>query len=371
VYLVHGTFLGDDALGLLRALARVQPNIAGWLKQRTKRTVDRLASDAGNYTAEYARGLEAMLNGPPPDPTAAGHAAEGEPGRVPVRLFHWSSENHHLARAQAAVSLIDELSRQRFPPESRVLLWGHSHGGNVLALVTNLLAAEPAARRAFFRAVRGYYRPRRADRHDADVWLRVRQWLDADPRLRIFPQLDIVTFGTPIRYGWDCGGFANLLHFVHHRPREGLPVYQTTWPRSVDELQLAVDGDYVQFVGVAGTNFAPPVFDWRAWTADRRLNRLLQGHLRKRDLPARLQAGQRVAADGTTLLVDYGGEQDPGPHALAGHAVYTRRIWLAFHLEQVACHFYGHWGGESASVASSTSSSRGLDQIPNSSLPGT
>ena len=32
-----------------------------------------------------------------------------------------------------------------------------------------------------------------------------------------------MTFGTPIRYGWDSGGYARLLHFIHHRPAPGLP----------------------------------------------------------------------------------------------------------------------------------------------------
>jgi hypothetical protein len=259
-----------------------------------------------------------------------------------VRLFQWSSENHHLGRADGAVRLIDRLHAAQHPPGSRVLLWGHSHAGNVFALMTHLLAADLPLQAEFFRAAQSYYRWPLLGRVDIPVWQRVQELLEraAEPLGGI--RLDIVTFGTPIRYGWDQGGYARLLHFVHHRPRPGLPEYRVPYPPTLDELLQAAAGDYVQQLGIAGTNFPPHACAWRSWLAERQLARLLQPDVRRRDLLARLAAGARVPEAGTTLLVDYG--NDPEEHArrhLMGHTIYTRSRWLPFHTEQIADRFYG------------------------------
>src|SRR5207237_3861948 len=100
-------------------------------------------------------------------------------------------------------------------------------------------------------------------------------------------------------------------------------------------------GDYVQQIGIAGTNVAPSIFAWRAWTADRRLNALLQPHLLARDLLARLMQGKRVPDEGSTLFVDYGPPSGGLLQHMAGHAVYTRQDWMLFHAEQVVKRLYG------------------------------
>jgi hypothetical protein len=320
-YLTHGTFAGDDALGFIRVVSHLFPDLAKKLRRLHKGTFDKLAKDTGNYTADFASEFERAVG-------------------IPVRLFLWSSENHHIARAHAAVCLIDELASLGLSSERRVLLWGHSHAGNVLALITNLVAADKPVRDRFFRACRSYYRWPISGRVDVPVWQRVRKLLDKDEPSRGLPKLDVVTFGTPIRYGWDTGGYAKLLHFVHHRPRKGLPSFQTAIPRSPDDVLAAVDGDYIQHWGIAGTNLAPNAFAWRTWIADVRLGRLLQRRVRRRDLFERLKAGMRVAEDGETLLVDYGPLEGNIAQHLAGHAVYTRPRWLPFHAEQVARRFY-------------------------------
>lgn len=322
VYLVHGTFVGDDATGFIRNLSQLFPISGEKLRRIHKEIVDKLARDSGNYTTEFARKFEEFAG-------------------IPVRLFRWSSENHHIARAHAAVGLIDELVSLELAPDDRVLLWGHSHGGNVFALMTNLLASDQQTRQRFFRACRSYYRWPIAKRVDLRVWTRVRRLLAEGRQARCLPNLDLVTFGTPIRYGWDTDGYAKLLHFVHHRPQEGLPEYRTALPSSVEDVLSAAGGDYIQHLGIASTNFAPNAFAWRTWMADVRLGRFLQGSLRRRDLLQRLKAGMRVAEEGKTLLVDYGPVKGNVAQHLAGHAVYTRVGWLPFHAEQVARRFYG------------------------------
>lgn len=332
VYLVHGTFAGLDTLGILAELGRWYPAGREAIGRIAKRMIDSIAGDAGNYTPRYAETFQESI-GVPDD-------------WIPVRLFHWSSENHHLGRADAAVRLIDELAALELPADRRILLWGHSHAGNVFALMTNLLGCNRTAVHQFFEAARGYYRVPLTGVVDIPVWQRVFQLLVNEPRCpaaRALAQrkLDFVTFGTPIRYGWDSRGYDHLLHFVNHRPTSGLPEYRAAFPPTVDDVFRAAAGDYIQQIGIAGTNAMPGILAWRAWLADRRLNELLQPNLSARDLLSRLKLGTRVQDEGTTLLVDYGPPSGNLAQHLAGHAVYTRYDWLLFHAEQVAARFYG------------------------------
>ncbi|MBN2472981.1 MAG: hypothetical protein JXB62_00135 [Pirellulales bacterium] len=328
VYLAHGTFVGPDALGVLAELARVFPSASQSVRRVIKRVVDKVAGEAGNYTPGFARCFERSMH------------EEGQ-RRIPVRVFHWSSENHHIGRADGAVRLIDELASLRLEPSQRVLLFGHSHAGNVFALMTNLLAGNRSAVDRFFNAAAIYYRWPVVGCVDIPVWNRVRDLLTAgEPPLAVLP-LDMVTFGTPIRYGWNRSGYAKLLHFIHHRPVQGLPEYRAPFPPTLDDVLTAADGDYVQQLGIAGTNVMPSVFAWRAWMADQRLNRLLQGERPDLDTLEQFRAGAIVPDEGTALLVDYGLPEGGVAEHLAGHAVYTRKKWLLFHAEEIVRRFYG------------------------------
>jgi hypothetical protein len=81
-----------------------------------------------------------------------------------------------------------------------------------------------------------------------------------------------------------------------------------------------------------------------AWLADLRLGRLLQPGLRRRDLLERLRLGQRVPQEGETLLVEY--PDSRAARQFAGHAIYTRQVWLPYHALEVARRFYAVRNGE-------------------------
>ena len=127
VWFVHGTFAGNDALGWFGQLERLIPAAGPVLKNFGKKLTDVLAGDSGNFTPAFID----LIDVP-----------------VPTRRFVWSGENTHSGRSKAAIELLDELL-QRADSESRVMLWGHSHAGNVAALISNLLAAEPWVRDKF------------------------------------------------------------------------------------------------------------------------------------------------------------------------------------------------------------------------------
>jgi len=328
VYLVHGTFVGADALGFLRRMSLIAPEFSDVLRRMSKLVIDRMVGNVGNYTGDFAQTIEKAINTP------------GE-RKIPVRLFHWSSENHHVGRADGAVRLIDQLTEEPFPDGDRVLFLAHSHGGNVLALLSNLLSAEPDALRRFFWAARTHYRWPFFHKVDIPLWPKVQEILHATDHPVRRLQLDIATFGQPIRYGWDSDGYANLMHFVHHRCTPDTPEYLTVFPRSFQEVLRAEYGDYVQQFGIAGTNWGPNFVAFRAYQANRGLSKLLQGRIPRREVLRRMRLGVRCAEEGKTWLVDYGRPTESFAEHVAGHAVYTRPQWLPFHLESIIEEFYG------------------------------
>lgn len=329
VYLVHGTFVGNDAFGLWGGLGRFIPSAANPLRKLSRSIGEAVFGENGNFTQEYA---ESMQRG----------FANNDASPIPVTRFDWSSENNHIGRADAAVRLIDDIMQSERQP--RILLWGHSHGGNVFALMSNLLSGDRESIAKFFQAARAYYRSPLFRCVDVPVWESVRaRLLDSENPLGE-TELDYATFGTPIRYGWDVTDDSRLLHFVHHRPSADGPSYLASFPPQPHDVFHATGGDYVQQLGIAGTNVMPPLFALRSWLSNRRLSKLLQPDIRMRDLLAHLGQDMRVAEQGVTLLVDYGMPEDNITQHHAGHAVYTRSRWLLFHAEEIAKRFYKNRG---------------------------
>lgn len=320
VYLVHGSCVGPDVSGVLAGLVRTFPDAQPAVARLIRRA--RLGSAFAHFSESYARLFEAAIN--PPD---------AEP--IPVRLFEWSNENHHLGRADGAVRLVDRLASLEPGRRQRVLLWGHGHAGNVFALATNLLGGDRESVGRFFEAADVYYRWPLAGCVDIPLWYRVRRLLVDEGRLPADVALDVVTFGTPVRYGWETTAYERLVHFVHRRAVDGLPAWRAAFPPDVDDVIDATEGDYVQQLALAGTDSEPAVFAWRARLADQRLKSLLESGLEDEDPADRFRTGTIVPEEGTTLLVDYGPSRGDLARHHAGHAVYTARDWLLFHAEQV------------------------------------
>jgi len=326
IMLVHGTFAGDDVLGLMRELRRVLPGAADALKALGKRLFDQVAGDVGNYTEEFASQLSSLIN------------IEHET-QVPVDRFLWSGENHHIGRAGGAIRLLDQLLTEYWSPDDRMLIWAHSHGGNLLALMSNLIGGSKEACEAFFKATQSHYRDPMFGQLTLPAWERVKEALSEGTVRERLPQFDVVTFGTPPRYGWNplCD---SLLHFVQHRSLDEASPAKAILPSSIQEIALASGGDYVQQLGIGGTDFLHSVVAFRSWNSERRLRRMLESSIRRRDLPRNLLKGHRVALDGKTLLVDYPNEPAKWNQTLLGHGIYTRPEWLPFHLNQIADRMY-------------------------------
>ncbi len=125
IVLVHGTFAGNDVAGLVREIARFSPVSARRLRSLSKRWLDEYVGDVGNYSAAYAEDLSQLIN--------SGSIP------IPVHRFHWSGENHHLGRADGVMSLIEFIDAlpKSGEGDGRLLMFAHSHGGNVLAMLSS------------------------------------------------------------------------------------------------------------------------------------------------------------------------------------------------------------------------------------------
>ncbi len=138
IVLVHGTFVGNDPWGLAAMLVgRNRRRYETWC-QWQKSVADRVVRDRGNFPAQYVSRLANDL---------------GSSRSFSVSRFLWSGINNHAGRAFAAVDLHRYLSDLDLPRDKRIILCGHSHGGNVLALLTNLFVTELSRVVAFLEVV--------------------------------------------------------------------------------------------------------------------------------------------------------------------------------------------------------------------------
>jgi hypothetical protein len=325
IILVHGTFAGNDVAGLVREIARFSPVSAQRLGELSKRWFDELIGEIGNFTDAFADYLSERIND----------------GAMPIGVhrFSWSGENHHLGRADGVMSLIEFIDslQASMGDGSRLLVLAHSHGGNLLAMLSQIAGADVAEMEAFFQQTRPHYHSVIRQKNDLLNWERVRERLLAGPPL---PPLDVATFGTPLRYRWNRMICPKLLHFVQHRSLDPSAPTQAVLPRSFQEAYDAAAGDYVQHLGIGGTDFLPSIFAWRDWLVERRMARIFEATARRRDLWKKLKMGRRESCDGTTLLVDYSIGDNRFYRKLIGHGVYTCRAWLPFHLQEITERFY-------------------------------
>ena len=254
--------------------------------------------------------------------------------------------NHHLGRVNAALEVLEFLdecgTRLSWQSEHRLLVLGSGHAGQVLALISNFLgSAETSNREVIFQILAGHSeRMQKGDESLARLD-RLYRRLTASPFLG-GARLDVVTLGTPVRYGWDPSGLGGLLHIVNHRPVRGdgkqwlakMDLPQIAW-----EIPMVAGGDYVQQLAVAGTDAVPGSEE------EQFVNQELREVLEPYDGFERwlecARRGTRCANDGQCLLVDYkvAGDVSSQEH-LFGHGCYTRKNAMLFNTLQIVNRLY-------------------------------
>jgi hypothetical protein len=366
VLFLHGSILGTDVFGLQRLdeagglkrgysrgisgldalLASMRegengiPPLPGGMSPpladdaATKALLDQQVGDAANFTASYIDQFNKAVNQKPMRPLLC------------IRYL-WSCENCHLGRTVAACLLLDRLCKlvatHRLGPGDRLLVQAHGQAGLVVALATNLLCPSPiTGRKALFEILTAYARASGRD-HVATAIQRIDPLLTSGTLLNDVA-LDIVTFGTPVRYGWDTSGIGKLLHVVNHRT---LRTDGKTWlskmelPQITVEMPIAWGGDYVQQLAVAGTDALPA--DEAAKAANKTVWELVEPYDGFERWVECARRAVRCPGEGQCLLVDYKdctGSSNVRDHYF-GHAVYTRLDTLLFNTTEIVTRLYG------------------------------
>ncbi len=365
VMFLHGSVLGTDVFGLTRldeagglkrgysrgisgldsllAFMREGPNGIGPLPgglmpplpddEATKKLLDDQVGDAANFTTAYVESFRKATN------------QKAAPPLICVREL-WSGENHHLGRAIAACRLLERVYRlvaeHALGATDRILVEGHGQAGLVLALVSNLLCPSPmTGRKKLFEILRSH--SQQTALPDLDRILdRIEAALTSKSLLN-GAALDIVTFGTPVRYGWDPSGIGKLLHVVNHR---NLRTDGKTWlskmelPQITMEMPIAWGGDYVQELAVAGTDAMPASESARE--ANKAVWELVEPYDGFERWVECARRAVRCPTEGSCLLVDYKdctGSTNARDHYF-GHAAYTRMDAMLFNHTEIVGRLY-------------------------------
>lgn len=299
----------------------------------TKTILDEQIADAGNFTHAAVESIKNAINKNLTQPISC------------IRLL-WSSEHHHLGRALAAVSLLAELhtlaKHQNLGKGHRVLIQAHGQAGLILALASNLLCPSPITGRRRFSKILADYADQTNQTPLAATIKHIESLLETGSLLNGV-SLDIVTFGTPVRYGWDPSGIGKLLHVVNHR---NLRTDGKSWlakmelPQITMEMPIAWGGDYVQELAVAGSDAVPATDQAKA--ANKRVWEMVEPYDGFERWLECARRAVRFPSEGRCLLVDYKdstGSTNPRDHYY-GHAAYTRRHALLFNTTQIVRTFY-------------------------------
>jgi hypothetical protein len=324
----------DALLAAMREESNGIPLLPGGLKpplpdnDATKTLLDEQIGDAGNFTDANVQSFRKAIN------TNLAQAISC------VRLL-WSSEHHHLGRALAAVSLLDALHKlcrsQNLGRGHRILVQAHGQAGLVLALVSNLLCPSPITGRPKLLSILSDYAEQTNQPEVAATVRQIESRL-ATASLLNGVALDSVTFGMPVRYGWDPSGIGKLLHIVNHR---NLRTDGKSWlakmelPQITMEMPVAWGGDYIQELAVAGSDAVPVTESGKA--ANKRVWEMVEPYDGFERWLECARRAVRFPSEGRCLLVDYKdstGSTNPRDHYY-GHAVYTRLNAMLFNTSEI------------------------------------
>lgn len=307
IYFVHGTWAGDSPLGFLSRIPGIPFNRQ--LRKSVKITVDKTMGDLGNYTESYRELFEESLG-----------------VSIPCNRINWGSGNYHRARVEGVITLINKIAADIKNPtdNERVLLIGHSHAGQLFALLTIFLEDKEMALMEASLKDSMLSQLAEAVDHNKDV---VQMKNDLKKIDQVF--LDIVTFGTPPRYQWGNekmkGEKPNyrLLNIINHHHE----------PVSIGGLWKTEDGDYVQQWGVGGTD----VYDDK----NNDLEKIIGQEQYYISLESVLKGDKRhIPKYGKTLLIDNGDEGEKATETVLGHGIYTCKGKMLFNTELIVGNFY-------------------------------
>ena len=319
----------DALLALMREGSNGIPPLPGGLKsplandEPTKDLLDDQLGDAGNFTNIYVELMRQSLN-------------QGLERPIQCVRELWSCEHHHLGRAIAAVSMLgrlrDWVEAHKLGQGDRILVQAHGQAGLIPALVSNLLCVTANnSRTRLFDLLSAF--ASQANRPDIISTIQRVAPLLSNGTFLNGAALDIVTFGMPVRYGWDPSGLGKLLHIVNHRNMRTdgkIWLSKMELPQITMEMPIAWGGDYIQELAVAGSDAVPTTEP--AKSANKALWEMVEpfdGFERWLECARR---AVRIPSEGLGILADYQdstGSTNVRDHYY-GHAAYTRLNAMLF-----------------------------------------
>ena len=329
----------DALLALMREGSNGIPPLPGGLKsplandKPTKDLLDDQLGDAGNFTDVYVELMRQSFN-------------QGLDRPIHCVRELWSCEHHHLGRAMAAVSMLgrlrDWVEAHKLGQGDRILVQAHGQAGLILALVSNLLCVTAnSSRMRLFDLLSAF--ASQINRPDIISTIQRVVPLLSNGTFLNGAALDIVTFGMPVRYGWDPSGLGKLLHIVNHRTMRTdgkIWLSKMELPQITIEMPIAWGGDYVQELAVAGSDAVPTTEPAKA--ANKALWEMVEpfdGFERWLECARR---AVRIPSEGLGILADYQdstGSTNVRDHYY-GHAAYTRLNAMRFNTTTIVRALY-------------------------------
>lgn len=277
IIFIHGTFAGSDPYFLEKTKFP--------LFKSYKTFFDLTQKDRGNFTKKHVKLIEEFFT-------------------QDASLFKWSGRNSHMARFEATIELVDNLLDKKLEGKKHILIFSHSHGGQILALLTKLLNDKEMVSKL----IEEEFLPE-----------------SVTAKLNLIRKLEIsmVTMGTPVRYQWALSDNIHLLHIINHRGKY-------PFGGNLFGILFTSRGDYIQQLATARTDYYS-IFD-----LERVKNQKLSAILNEKYQPF-FRRRQRLHNDGVHLLIDY---RDVSffPNfykTIFGHGIYTRFDLVPYHLELI------------------------------------
>ena len=234
--------------------------------------------------------------------------------------YEWSSGNHHYARVLACFGLLEYMNQLGLGQGARVLLVGHSHAGQLFALLTHMIADRGFAEELA---------------HVTEVLQHGlnRRYLHEQLRRLCRLKLDFATLGTPRRYQWHLSSRQQVVHLINHRGEDLLG-------RLYEGALTTRFGDYVQQWGIEGSDSLSPI------AKHNRINQVLSEYLGPGFQPSlwrkEVVTRSRVHASGHNILIDYK-DNSSRVNCLAsifGHGIYTRYGVMMYNTKVITNHLY-------------------------------
>ncbi len=291
IVLIHGTFIGDDPLTLIRAaesiLSRHRPINLNLMRRMTKGQTDLILQEKANFTKHYINELEGLCPG------------------IPIKRFVWTSSNHHLARLKGAMELNKFLIKEGLN-QGPVLFLCHSHGSQLPILLSSL-----QSNANLYAEIAKLFKKHNTANSFKLSSLKGPFWVN--------------TLGAPPRYEMGLEGAWSFVHFSNHRK-------ETTQGVGTKGVMQTKFGDYIQLWGSPGSDFISASQNERHFNRD--LDSLLGKGIDGKTWWQHLDQGNRFQQWGHHYLVDYGDDTilPLGPFSIFGHGIYTSKKLIPFHL---------------------------------------